>query len=175
VFDPHHVAFLQSIAVRTVYNHAMYQMIAAALTLLLIAGATPAEEKRTTMSHRASGTFEVQIEAVSEKTRFLRHALDKKFAGDLEGTSEGEMMSVESAVQGSGAYVAIERVSGSLNGRKGTFTLIHKGTMQKGGNFKLDVNVVPDSGTEELTGLAGTMEIVIEGRNHFYHFEYTLH
>jgi len=105
---------------------------------------------------------------------FPRLRGEKRFHGDLDGTSQSEMMSVESPVKGSGAYVAIEHVSGSLQGRKGTFILIHNGTMRKGGDFRMDVKVVPDSGTEQLAGLTGTMEIVIEGGNHSYNFDYEL-
>ena len=98
----------------------------------------------------------------------------KQFHGDLEGTSVGEMMSVEGTVEGSGAYVAIERVTGSLHGRKGSFVLVHSGTMRKGGEFSMIIRVVPDSGTGELAGLTGTFEIVFEGKNHLYHFDYAL-
>ena len=86
----------------------------------------------------------------------------------------GEMMSVEGAVEGSGAYVAIERVTGTLAGRKGSFALVHSGTMRRGGEFSMIIRVVPDSGTDELTGLSGSMEIVIEGGNHFYKLDYVL-
>ena len=131
------------------------------------------------MTNRASGTFEVTMEPLpSEPTEgrpvFPRLRGEKRFHGDLDGTSQSEMMSVESPVKGSGAYVAIEQVSGSLQGRKGTFILIHNGTMRQGGDFRMDVKVVPDSGTELLAGLTGTMEIVIEGGNHSYNFDYEL-
>ncbi len=106
---------------------------------------------------------------------FPRLKLTKQFQGDLDGTSAGEMMSVEGTVEGSGAYVAIEHVTGSLHGRKGSFALVHNGTMQRGGEFDMRIRVVPDSGTGELAGLTGTLEIVLEGRNHLYHFDYELH
>jgi hypothetical protein len=77
-----------------------------------------------------------------------------------------------SGAEGSGAYVAIERVTGTLAGRKGSFLLVHSGTMRRGGEFNMIVRVVPDSGTDELTGLTGTMEITIEGKNHFYKFDF---
>ena len=124
-------------------------------------------------SGRASGTFEVKVEPITTDG-FPRMKLTKQFAGDLVGTSEGEMMAFSSPVKDSGAYVAIERVSGSLGGRKGTFALVHSGTMRRGGEFKLTIRVVPDSGTEELTGLTGTMEIIIEGKKHFYKFDYAV-
>ena len=77
------------------------------------------------------------------------------------------------SVPGSGGYVAMELVTGTLSGKKGTFILQHIGTMQ-GGKFDLDVAVVPDSGSGELTGISGRMKIIIEGKDHFYEFEYTI-
>jgi len=100
-------------------------------------------------------------------------SIDKQFHGDLEGTSKGEMLTAGTGVKGSAGYVAIERVSGTLNGRSGTFVLQHSGTMTHG-EPHLTITVVPDSGTGELAGLAGTMSILIAGGNHSYDFEYTL-
>lgn len=134
--------------------------------------ATP-QEKGSTMSRRASGSFDVKMEKL-QSDRFPRMSGAKQLRGDLEGTSESEMMSVEGTVQGSGAYVAIERVTGTLHGRKGSFALVHSGTMRRGGEFSMIIRVVPDSGTGELEGLTGTFEIVFEGSNHLYNFDYTL-
>jgi len=125
------------------------------------------------MSHRASGEFEVRMEPMKSDA-FPRMAGTKQYHGDLEGTSASEMISVEGRVKGSGAYAAIERVTGSLRGRKGSFVLVHSGTMRGGGEFSMIIRVVPDSGTEELTGLSGAMEIVFEGPKHLYHFDYSL-
>jgi len=100
-------------------------------------------------------------------------SIDKKFSGDLEATSQGEMLAAMTAVKGSAGYVAIERVSGTLHGRHGTFVLQHSGTMTRG-MPALSVTVVPDSGTEELTGLTGRMTIKIDAGNHFYEFDYML-
>jgi hypothetical protein len=83
-------------------------------------------------------------------------------------------LSAGTAVKGSAGYVAIERVSGKLKGRAGSFLLLHQGTMKGGGDFKLSIVVVPDSGTEQLTGLAGTMTITIAEGRHSYTFDYTL-
>ena len=83
------------------------------------------------------------------------------------------MVGAFTAVEGSAGYVALERVTGSLNGKKGSFVLQHNGTMKQGVSTMI-VTVVPDSGTEELTGLSGTMEIIIEGKVHSYILEYTL-
>lgn len=128
------------------------------------------------MQSHASGAFDVKLtpEAADEKSGGVigRMSLQKRFHGDLEATSTGQMLSSGSA-QGSGAYVAIELVTGTLRGRKGTFVLQHSGTMTKSVP-KLTVVVVPDSGTGELAGLSGSMTIKIEGGKHFYELEYTL-
>lgn len=104
---------------------------------------------------------------------FGRLFLDKRFHGDVEGTSKGQMVAAGTAVEGSGAYVAFELVSGTVNGKSGSFILQHRGTMRKKVPT-MEVTVVPDSGTGELTGIAGTMRIVIEGGKHFYELSYTL-
>jgi hypothetical protein len=105
--------------------------------------------------------------------RLGRMTIDKQFLGDLAGTSAGEMLTAMTETEGSAGYVAIERVTGTLGGRQGTFVLQHNGTMNRG-NPQLAIHVVPDSGTGELTGLAGTMTIDIAGGKHSYVFEYTL-
>lgn len=130
------------------------------------------------MSDSAKGTFEVKVTPVPEERKDSvasgRMALDKAFQGDLVGASKGEMWTADSSVEGSGGYVAIEKVSGALRGRRGTFTLLHQGTMSGGGNFKLTIVVVPDSGTDQLKGLTGTMAIRIADGKHFYEFAYSL-
>jgi hypothetical protein len=131
------------------------------------------------MKEQARGTFEVKVTSLpaDEKVAGLvvgRNGIAKQFTGDFEGTSKGEMMSTGTAVEGSAGYVAIERVEGALKGRTGSFVLLHQGTMKRGGDFKLTVVVVPDSGTGQLTDLAGTMTIIIEGGKHRYEFDYTL-
>jgi hypothetical protein len=102
-----------------------------------------------------------------------RMSIDKQFHGDLEATSNGEMLTAMTEVKGSAGYVAIERVSGTLQGRKGSFVLLHCGIMAGGGQ-ELSLTVVPDSGSGELVGLAGKMEIKIVEGKHFYEFEYAL-
>ncbi len=128
------------------------------------------------MNH-ATGTFEVKLNPAShdksEDTTLGRMTIDKQFHGDLEGTSKGEMLSAGTSVKGSAGYVAIERVSGTLNGRRGTFVLQHSGTMTRGAP-QLTITVVPDSGTGQLVGLAGKMGITIADGKHSYDFEYTL-
>lgn len=130
------------------------------------------------MSMRANGTFEVKINAqpaddYADGATLGRLTIDKQFQGDLQATSRGQMLTAMSAVKGSAGYVAIERVTGTLAGRRGTFVLQHTGTMS-GGTQSLTVSVVPDSGTDELIGLSGTMTIAIDAGRHSYAFEYTL-
>lgn len=139
---------------------------------------TSTVQKEAVVSKRASGTFAVKMspQGTDDKTAgstLGRFSLDKQFHGDLEGTSKGEMLSAMTSVQGSAGYVAIERVSGSLHGKSGTFVLQHNGFMTRGAP-QLAIAVVPDSGTGQLAGLAGTMTIRIEDGKHFYDLEYTL-
>jgi hypothetical protein len=106
---------------------------------------------------------------------FGRMFLDKKYHGDLDATANGQMLAAGTAVKGSAGYVALELVNGTLHGRRGSFMLQHSGSMTKGAVTGLSVTVVPDSGTEELSGLAGTLQITIapDGK-HTYEFEYRL-
>lgn len=102
-----------------------------------------------------------------------RMSIDKQYRGDLTATGEGEMLSIMSATAGSGAYVALEHVTGTLGGRSGTFVLQHSATMTRGAP-QLSLTVVPDSGTGELAGLTGSMQIIIDGGKHSYEFDYAL-
>ena len=102
-----------------------------------------------------------------------RMALDKAYAGDLAGIGKGAMLSALTSVQGSAGYVAIERVSGTLHGRRGSFVLQHDGLMTRGAR-QLSIVVVPDSGSGELAGLAGRMDIQIADGKHSYTFDYEL-
>lgn len=125
----------------------------------------------------AKGTFEVKLVPVAEDkaegSTLGRMSIDKQFHGDLEGTSKGEMLTAGASVKGSAGYVAIERISATLNGRKGTFVLQHTGTMDRGAP-SLTVSVVPDSGTDQLAGLTGTMIIIIADGKHSYEFDYSI-
>lgn len=130
------------------------------------------------MPSRATGTFDVTLTPSPAETSQglapVSHlSLDKQFRGDLEATSVGQMLAITTAVEGSAGYVAIEVVAGTLGGRQGSFALQHSGTMSRGAQA-LSVTVVPDSGTSELEGLAGTMSIEIADGSHSYAFEYTL-
>jgi hypothetical protein len=103
-----------------------------------------------------------------------RLLLSKQFHGDLEATSEGHMLTAMTGVEGSAAYVAIERVTGTLDGRRGSFALQHTGIMNRGAP-QLTITVVPDSGTDDLQGLSGTMAIdIAPGGKHSYRFDYSL-
>ena len=126
------------------------------------------------MTTHASGTFEVKLSPQAAADSALgRMIIDKQFHGDLEASSKGEMVAAMTAVKGSAGYVALERVSGTLHGKRGTFVLQHSGTMTRGAP-SLSVTVVPDSGTDQLLGLRGTMTIIIEGGTHSYQFEYSI-
>ena len=143
----------------------------------LVLGIVPALHAQQESSMTARGTFEVKVTpfALDDSTDATigRLALDKEFHGDLEAHSSGQMLGVQSQVEGSAGYVAMEVVTGTLHGKQGSFVLQHLGRMQ-GANMELRVQVVPDSGTGALTGIAGSMTIIIEGGKHSYEFEYTL-
>ena len=130
------------------------------------------------MNKIANGTFVVKllpltVEGQAEGTKLGRMSIDKTISGDLVATSVGQMLSAMSEFKGSAGYVAIERVDGTLNGRKGTFVLQHSGTMNRGAP-SLSVAVVPDSGTGELVGLIGDFKIIIAEGKHSYEFSYSL-
>ena len=130
------------------------------------------------MTTHARGTFEVKMTPQPAQDGIGdpgigRMALDKQFRGELEATGKGQMLAAGTDVSGSAGYVALERVSGTLHGRSGTFALQHNGTMTRG-TPQLSITVVPDSGSGELLGLAGTLAITITDGQHFYDFEYTL-
>ena len=163
-------------------------LAAACLTPLLLAtisthaqtnpkSSTPT--KQAVRSLHATGPFEVKIDpqAPDEKAggaAIGRMLIDKQFHGDLEATSKGTMLASGTGAKGSsGGYVALEIVTGTLKGRAGTFVLQHSATMNRGVP-NLSVTVVPDSGTGQLTGLTGTMNINIADGKHSYDFNYTL-
>jgi hypothetical protein len=127
---------------------------------------------------RATGSFDVKLtphpaDAASAEPAVGRMAIDKRFHGPLDGTSRGEMLAAGTAVKGSAGYVAIEKVTATLDGRRGSFVLQHSGTMTRGAP-QLVITVVPDSGTEQLAGLTGTMTIEVADGKHAYVFDYAL-
>ena len=150
--------------------------VLAAILITLSAAPLPVQ-KGAAMTTHARGSFDVKVTPQPQDDPaggpFGRLFLDKTFHGDLDATSKGQMLASGTGADGSGAYVALELVSGTLAGRRGTFVLQHNGTMQKNVPT-LSVRVVPDSGTEQLAGLSGTMTIVIEGGKHSYDLEYSL-
>ena len=129
------------------------------------------------MMSRAVGTFHVTINSLapyntSADAKLARMSIDKEFHGDMEATSQGEMLSAGTDTKGSAGYVAIERVTGTLDGRSGGFVLQHNATLTRGVPYS-NIVVVPDSGTGELMGLGGTMNLVIDKGKHSYEFHYS--
>lgn len=129
-----------------------------------------------TLAVTISGEFSVGMtgqDAQAESPAIGRMLLDKHYHGALEARGAGQMLATHGSVAGSAAYVALETVTGALQGREGSFALVHHGEMDRG-QPTLVIGVVPDSGTGALAGLAGSMRIRVEGHKHFYDFEYTL-
>lgn len=126
---------------------------------------------------RASGTFAVKLNPAPSDgidSPAGRMIIEKQFQGDFTGTSEGQMLMASStSTQGSAGYVAIEKLTGTLHGRTGTFYLQHSGTMTRG-TGELTITVIPDTGTDALLGLSGRMNIIIADGKHSYDFDYTL-
>lgn len=140
--------------------------------------APDASGKAAPVNRHISGSFEVKLTPLDlndpqASPSLGRRAIDKQFHGELEARSQGEMLSAGGTVQGSAGYVAIERVSGTLAGRSGSFVLQHSASMNRGVP-QLSITVVPDSGTGELAGLSGSMGIRIENKQHHYEFDYSL-
>lgn len=138
----------------------------------------PAPGETVSMTAQARGTFEVTLtrqpaDDFADGQVMGRMTIEKRFHGDLEGTSRGQMLTGMTSVSSSAGYVAIEHVSGSLSGRRGTFLLQHSGTMTRGAQ-QLVVSIIPDSGTDELAGIAGTMMIDLSGGAHAYVLDYAL-
>ena len=130
------------------------------------------------MTHLSAGTFDVKMtpqptDAAAAVDTIGRMLLDKKYHGSLDATGKGQMLAVRTPVEGSAGYVAMELVVGTLDGRSGSFVLQHSGTMTRGAALLL-LGVVPDSGTGELVGLSGNMEIIIAEGRHRYRFEYNI-
>jgi hypothetical protein len=137
--------------------------------------------RKAGVTMHAAGTFVVKItpseaSAIGQQAGIGRMTIDKTFSGALEGTSKGEMLTAAAESTGAMAYVALERVTGKVNGRSGDFVLMHNATMLKGdpGSGVMEITVVPHSGTGELAGLTGKMLITIEGGKHSFDFEYQL-
>ena len=145
-----------------------------ATTLLVFAPAIQAQN-RPTMTHHAQGTFTVDMKPLTPAPAdgLARFSIDKQIHGDLEGVSKGEMITGGDPKQGAAGYVAMEFVTGTLQGKKGSFALQHSATMDASGQ-KLSVIVVPGSGTGDFKGIAGTFDIQIANGQHSYTLDYTL-
>jgi len=127
---------------------------------------------------QATGTFDialalVPIENATDADLMQRLSIQKTFHGALDGTSKGQMLSIGTATAGSAVYVAVERVEARLDGKSGTFALHHTGIMNRGAPT-LTITVVPDSGTDALTGITGTMQVDIRDKQHYYTFDYDI-
>lgn len=149
-------------------------LICTALSILLPAFAM-AQQKDSVSSHHAKGSFTVDVRPLTPTPAegIARYSIDKQIHGDLEGTSKGEMFSAGDPKQGSAGYVAIEMVTGTLAGKRGSFALQQSATMEPGGR-KLSISVVPGSGTGELKGILGTFDLQIANGQHSYDLAYTL-
>ena len=135
-------------------------------------------KKGVTMATHASGPFDVKLnpqpsDDKAEGSILGRLSIDKQYHGDLEATGKGQMLTAMTDVKGSAGYVAIERVTGTLHGRAGSFVLQHSSTLTRGAPLQ-SITVVPDSGTGQLVGLTGKMIVNIVDGKHSYDFEYTL-
>jgi hypothetical protein len=149
-----------------------------AMAALLLA-ATPlmAQTAKEHPMHHAKGTFEVKMAplptAADDKSGIMHMSIHKQFHGGIEGQSVGEMMSMGNPSKGSAGYVAMERVTGTVDGKSGSFGMQHNGTLDNGAQT-LSILVVPGSGTGELAGISGVFHLVIEGGKHSYDLEYSL-
>jgi hypothetical protein len=126
---------------------------------------------------RAQGPFEVKLTPQpitdADEASLGRMSIAKQFSGDLDGSSKGQMIAAGTSVKGSAGYVAMERVTATLAGRRGSFVLQHSASMNRG-TPEMHITVVPDSGTDELAGLSGRMTIIITDGKHAYDFSYEL-
>jgi hypothetical protein len=156
----------------------VFLALATGLAALSTTRTSMSDQKGAAMTKHASGTFDVKITPLHDEgvgdASIGRMAIAKQYHGDLEGTGVGQMLTgMAPDVKESGAYVAMERVRGTVHGRTGSFIVHHRGIMTRGAQ-DLTIVIVPDSGTEELKGITGTMTIEIKDGRHFYGFNYTL-
>jgi hypothetical protein len=147
-------------------------------TSIVVLAAAPflcAHQANQIMTHHAHGTFTVNVQPLtpSPAEGLSRFSIDKQMHGDLEATSKGEMFSGGDPKRGVAGYVAIEVVTGSLNGKHGSFALQHMASMDESGR-KMSIMIVPGSGTGELKGISGTFDIQIANGQHSYDLEYRL-
>ncbi len=145
--------------------------------ILLMSGAllSFAQPNNTPMTHHARGSFTVDVKPLTPAPAdgIARFSIDKQIHGELEATTKGEMFSAGDPKSGQAGYVAIELVTGTLDGKRGSFVLQHSATMDQSGP-KMSVKIAPGSGTGDLKGIAGTFDIQIAGGKHSYDLEYSL-
>jgi hypothetical protein len=154
----------------------IFRSSAAVLSVLAILPGAGAQAAPVML--RASGPFEITIIPAGApdkegRTATARMTLEKRYTGQLAASASGTMLTAVSDTKGSAAYVAIERVSGTLAGRKGSFVLQHAGTM-RAGTSQATITIVPDSGTQELSGIGGSLVLSVVDGKHFYVLDYTL-
>lgn len=127
------------------------------------------------MPHHATGTFTVDLKPLTPAPAegITRYSINKHITGDLEATTQGEMFSAGDPKSGHAGYVAIELVTGTVDGKRGTFTLQHLASMDAAGSH-MQVQIVPGSGTGDLHGIAGTFQINIKDGQHNYDLTYEL-
>ena len=153
--------------------------VAVAAMLVAYVAAAAAAQKGAGQTMHARGAFDVKLtpkpaDTNPDRASLGQMSLDKQYHGDLDAIGAGEMLTGMGTVKDSGVYVAVERVTGALNGRRGSFIVSHIGTMTRGAQ-QLSITVVPDSGTDQLTGITGKMSITIDkDGKHFYDLEYAL-
>ena len=152
----------------------MRRLLASVVVSAMFGAGASAQQEETVM-HHAHGTFTVKMVPLTPAPAegLARFSIDKEIHGDLEATTRGEMFSGGDFKAGAAGYVAIEVVTGTLAGRKGSFALQQMATMDKNGP-KMNVVVVPGSGTADLKGIAGTFTITIADGKHLYDLEYEL-
>jgi hypothetical protein len=153
----------------------MRPLIAILLSISFFTSPVIGQQKEPSMAHHARGMFTVDVKPLTPPPAegLSRLSIDKKMAGDLEGSTKGEMFSGGDPKQGVAGYVAIEVFTGTLAGKHGSFALQHTATMDQSGR-KMSVIIVPGSGTGELKGIAGTFTIDIANGQHSYDLFYTL-
>jgi len=170
---------MNSTRVPRLHQGAMVAMLWLCAIIGVQASEAPAgtHQEKITMTRHATGHFDVKLVPLAadegRDSPIGRMSNDKQFHGDLDATSMGQMLMLGTAVKDSAAYVSIEVVKGRLHGREGSFALHHNGVMDRGGGT-LDIRVVPDSGTDALTGLTGKLDITIVDGRHLYDFHYAL-
>lgn len=164
---------MKKITITTIFIGAIF-----AMAVTFTSAQTKQSPKKASTMKKAKGTFEVKVTPVKDDETSAvegigRLSLNKTWAGDLVGTSKGQMLGSSNADQTTGGYVAMEVFTGTLNGKKGSFALQHIGTMG-GGKFDINVEVVPGSGTGELKGISGKLQIIIADGKHSYELTYEL-